>query len=388
MWLIKSEVDVDMNNDNLLDDNDDTLLNVEENDLLDDNINSMKDVVFKQNREVSWLKFNERILEEADDPTIPILERLKFVSIYATNLDEFFMVRVGSLLDKSLYTPNAIDNKSGMSPRDQLDTIYKITRRLNTKYDNSYKGVEAVLRTKKIFSLDYNELDNSEKKYVENYFMDSIYPILSPQIVDPHHPFPHLKNKSCYIACLLKKPDKNKKIYGIVPVPENIPDYIFLSGKGHRYIHTDTIVVEFIDDLFDGYKMVEKSLISVTRNADINPEDDPLNEDHDFRMQMKKMLHLRKRLAVVRLETRNKLGKDLTKYLCKELEIEEYQIYLVKAPLEMHYVFDLIDDITREGNRKLLYEPFEPVDAIAVPETDMMDLASKKDLIFHYPYVA
>lgn len=340
--------------------------------------------IFKQNREVSWLRFNERILEEADDMTIPILERLKFVSIYATNLDEFFMVRVGSLLDKSIYTPNAIDNKSGMDPKEQLDIIYEISRLLNDKYNNSYKDIEVALRTNGICSLDYNELDNDEQKYVRSYFEEAIYPVLSPQIIDPHHPFPHLKNKSLYIACLLSH--KDKKIYGIVPVPENIPEYVFLPGKYFRYIHVEKIIFEFIDDLFRTYQMTEKACISVTRNADITPEDDPLSENIDFRHQMKKLLHLRKRLAVVRLETNQKLGRDLSKYLCKQLDIDNYQIYLMTAPLEMHYVYDLLDDLTQIYNKNLLYKPFKAVETIKVPETDMMELASRRDLLLHYPY--
>lgn len=340
--------------------------------------------IFKQNREVSWLRFNERILEEANDVTIPILERLKFVSIYATNLDEFFMVRVGSLLDKSIYTPNAIDNKSGMDPKEQLDVIYEISRLLNDKYNNSYKDIEVELRTNGIYSLDYNELDNDEQKYVRSYFEEAIYPVLSPQIIDPHHPFPHLKNKALYIACLLIH--KDKKIYGIVPVPENIPEYVFLPGKYFRYIHVEKIIYEFIDVLFRTYQMKEKACISVTRNADITPEDDSLSENIDFRHQMKKLLHLRKRLAVVRLETNQKLGKDLSKYLCKQLDIDNYQIYLMTAPLQMHYVYDLLDELTQVCNKNLLYKPFKAVETIKVPETDMMELASRRDLLLHYPY--
>lgn len=372
----------------MVDDFDNTLdVNEEsDNNIFDGLVDVNNSKIFMQNREVSWLKFNERILEEADDPDIPILERLKFVSIYATNLDEFFMVRVGSLLDKSIYTPKSIDNKSCMSPRQQLDRIYEVTRKLNHKFNNSYRGVEAVLRTNNIYSLDYEELNSDEKKYVENYFQNSIYPILSPQIIDPHHPFPHLKSKAVYIACQLKDKEQDKKLYGIVPIPENMPAYIFLPSDRYRYIHVDKIIYKFVDNLFGTYKLQEKTIISVTRNADITPEDDSLHEDMDFRKQMKKMLHLRKRLAVVRLETSNKLRKEFKKYLCKELDIEDYQIYLMAAPLDMHYVYDVINDISKNDNKDLLYYPFEPIDKVEVPATDMMSLASSKDLLLHYPY--
>ena len=169
-------------------------------------------------------------------------------------------------------------------------------------------------------------------------------------------------------------------------MPENIPEYVFLPGKYFRYIHVEKIIFEFIDVLFRTYQMREKACISVTRNADITPEDDSLSENIDFRHQMKKLLHLRKRLAVVRLETNQKLGKDLSKYLCKQLDIDNYQIYLMTAPLQMHYVYDLLDELTQIYNKNLLYKPFKAVETIKVPETDMMELASRRDLLLHYPY--
>lgn len=344
-----------------------------------------ENLIFKQNREQSWLRFNQRILEEADDPTIPILDRLKFVSIYATNLDEFFMIRVGSLYDKSVYTPKTVDSKSGLTPGEQLSIIYDMVRMQNDGYNHSYLTIESVLRDKGISSLHYHELKSSEKKFVKTVFKESVYPILSPQIVDTHHPFPHLINKNLYIACMLKRKDKN--IFGIIPVPDKAPPVIFLPGEGHRYIPVERVILEYADELFDSYKMSEKSCISVTRNADITSEDDTNNENQDFRIHMKELLHLRKRLAVVRLETSKPLGKNFTEYLTHKLEICEKQIYIVSAPLRMNYVLGLIGMITETANKMLLYPAFTPVNSIA-SNTDMLSLVTKRDLLLHFPYVS
>lgn len=343
-------------------------------------------VTFKQNREISWLKFNQRVLQEANDTSVPELEKLKFVSIYCTNLDEFFMVRVGSLYDKSIYTPNSIDNKSGMTPAEQLDSIYKMAHDLNIEYNETYWNVEEELRDHEICSLSYEELENREKKFVKKYFNDNISPLLSPQIVDPHHPFPHLRNKSIYICCILKH--KSRKIFGIVPIPETLRPLIFLPGQAYRYIHVEKVILEFVDDIFESYEMIEKTCLCVTRNADISPDDDTYKENIDFRKQMRELLHLRKRLAVVRLETSTQLGTYFTKYLCQKLAIAEHQIYVITAPLRMEYAYGLVSTVTQDSNKDLIYPPFEPVNSKPNSNTNMIKLAGKKDLIFHYPYVS
>ncbi|MHB8065818.1 MAG: RNA degradosome polyphosphate kinase, partial [Ruminiclostridium sp.] len=189
---------------------------------------------FKQNRDLSWLKFNERVLEEAEDKTVPLWERLKFLAIFTSNLDEFFMIRVGSLFDMSIFNPAQIDNKSGMTSKEQLHKIYKQVDQLNDKRDQLFYEIESQLRLNGIYSLDYNELEVDEKKYIDKYYQDIICPILSPQIVDPLHPFPHLHNKVIHISALLKT--KGEIILGIIPIPTNLPDIVFLPGDDIRYI--------------------------------------------------------------------------------------------------------------------------------------------------------
>ena len=347
--------------------------------------NSLDELIkFKHKREISWLEFNKRVLEEAYDADIPILERLKFVSIYATNLDEFFMIRVGSLYDKSIYTPDVLDNKSGQTPAQQLNDIYKTVHSLKPYYNNAYRIVEDILRNNSIYSLDFHELSNTERTFVKNYFNEHLYPILSPQIVDPHHPFPHLRNKELYIACLLK--NKNKNIFGIVPIPEQVAQLIFIPGKDYMYIHVEKIILEYVDKIFGTYKMNEKTCISVTRNADITPDDDSIKEHIDFRNQMKELLHLRKKLAVVRLETNNKLSEYLLNYLCENLSISKDNVFETRTPLKMDYVFGLISRVTKKRHKDLLYPEFVPVNSIDTDNLDLLQFVSKKDLLFHYPY--
>lgn len=339
---------------------------------------------FKQDREISWLRFNRRILEEADDPGIPLLERLKFVSIYATNLDEFFMIRVGSLYDKSLYAPDSLDNKSGQTPGEQLTNVYKTVRSMNMDYNNSYLSIISELKQRDIIHLEIKDLGSSGVNHIRKYFFDTIYPILSPQIVDPHHPFPHLKNKGIYIACLMKHKDKN--ILGIIPVPEKLPPLLYLPGKATSYIHVEKIIMEFADTIFESYKMIEKTCLSVTRNADITPDDEVFENKDDFRKIMKKLLHIRKSLAVVRLECCTKISISFSDYLCKQLGIADNQIYVTKSPLNMEYVQGLIKQLDPKKEEGLLYPPFEPVLHPIFIKGNLINLVKGQDFLFHYPY--
>ncbi|NLC42776.1 MAG: polyphosphate kinase 1 [Clostridiales bacterium] len=345
-----------------------------------------ENLVYTQNRELSWLNFNERILEEAEDSFVPALERLKFVSIYATNLDEFFMVRVGSLYDKSIYTPLVEDNKSGMTPAQQLQKIYDRVRIINVRHNQAHMLVEFNLRSYGICNLNFNELDGSEKKYIKKLYQESIYPILSPQIVSPTHPFPHLDNKGIYVAVLLKH--KNKVIFGIVPVPKRLPPFIFLPSHDYRYIHVENIILEFVDTIFDTYEVIEKACICVTRNADISPDDDSHDENLDFRNKMKELLHLRKRLAIVRLETSKQLSTNFMKYLCDKFSIAETQVYTTQTPLKFNYVFPLIDHVTEKRNKNLIHEPLVPVNPTEDMNMDLISLMARKDVLLHYPYVS
>lgn len=340
---------------------------------------------FKQNRELSWLKFNERVLEEAEDVSVPLWERLKFLAIFTSNLDEFFMIRVGSLFDMSVVNPSQIDNKSELTPREQLNKIYKQVDQQYGKRDQVFYQIEKQLRSYGIFSLNYNELNIEEKKFIGNYYRDMISPILSPQIVDSHHPFPHLHNKVIHISALLK--DKGEYILGIIPVPSNLPELVFLPGDDLRYINIEKIIYEHINSVFEMYELEEKNYFCVTRNADISPDDEAYDMNLDFRFKMKKLLSKRKRLAIVRLETSHHLSHYFRQYLCEKFNISKNQIYKTKAPMNMGYAFSLSERFTDMQVRQLSYPTFNSIFPNRfLSNESIIKQVSKRDELLSYPY--
>ncbi|MDO5521356.1 MAG: polyphosphate kinase 1 [bacterium] len=339
---------------------------------------------YTQNRELSWLKFNERVLEEATDKTVPLLERLKFISIFTSNLDEFFMVRVGSLYDMKEVDPTCEDKRSGMTPGQQLMQIYKSVTQLNELRESVFTGVEKQLRLRGVSGLLYSELEKEEKDYVMEYYKAAIEPVLSPQIVDTHHPFPHLDNKSLYIGSLLKK--KKGYLFGIIPVPKVLPEILVLPGSELRYILTENIIYQFVTSIFSMFEVVESTKLCVTRNADINLEDENYADEIDFRNKMKLLLKKRKRLSVVRLEVSEYISKELEGYFCNRFGIEPYQIMVCKAPMNMSYVFSLESKLDQMKKRNLLYKPFKPVKPLIDNNTSIIRSISKKDVMLSYPY--
>ena len=269
---------------------------------------------YTQNRELSWLRFNQRVLEEAQDLSVPLLERMKFVSIFTSNLDEFFMIRVGSLYDMAALGDEHPDSKSGMTPREQLDKIYEAVAPLYKERDKTYSQIKKQLHPYGVCGLSFKELEQSEKKYIKTYFKEQVLPVLSPQIVDTNHPFPHLLNKEIYVIANLKMGDKS--MLGIVPVPQFISDIVYLPGHDIRYIRMEKVIMEYLNLIFEHYEVSDKNYICVTRNADIAPDDEAHADDDDFRHIMQETLHKRRRMAVVRLEVAESLSKELEKDLC------------------------------------------------------------------------
>ena len=263
-------------------------------------VKMMNDISYTQNRELSWLQFNERVLGEACDLSVPLYERLKFVSIFESNLDEFYMIRVGSLLDLSYIKGAHVDNKSGLTPTEQLKKIFKATAPLYKRKDQVFLEIEKELREHDIYNTTIRELDGKDRKFIDQYFKNIILPVLSPQIVDLHHPFPHLTNKSLHIVVMIKNDEKLS--FGFIPVPQSLPNVVFLPGENVRYILMEKIIYEYAEQILSMFNLVDKTIISVTRNADISPEDEEFDDDDDYRHHMKKILKKRKRLAPVRLE--------------------------------------------------------------------------------------
>jgi len=342
------------------------------------------DISFTQNRELSWLKFNKRVLEEANDDTVPLFEKLKFVSIFTSNLDEFFMIRVGSLLDMALINDDHIDNKSGMTADEQLREIFRAVPALYEKKDRIFFRLEQQLARYGIERLFPEKLKDGELKFTKEYFETYILPVLSPQIIDTHHPFPHLENKSINIVVTLKT--KSESRFGIIPVPKSVPRMVFLPDE-MKFLLLEDIIICFAEKIFEMYHIAEKSVISVTRNADINPDDEAFGFEEDYRLHMKKVLKKRARLSSVRLEIQGGAGVPITEYLCEKLMIKRNQMFRCDSPLDMSYVYSLEEKIPASTKSRITYRPFEP----CIPSTVNMNesilrQALRKDMLLNYPY--
>ena len=340
---------------------------------------------YTQNRELSWLKFNQRVLEEAQDPDVPLLERMKFVAIFTSNLDEFFMIRVGSLYDMASLKEMELDRRSKMTPKEQLERIYEAVEPLYKERDKTYSEIKKRLSPYGICGLSFKELQDPEKKYVKKYFKEQILPVLSPQIVDRNHPFPHLLNKEIYVIASLKR--GNQKLFGLVPVPTYLSEILLLPGHDIRYIRMEKILMEYLEIIFDKYEVSDKNYICVTRNGDISPDDEALDINEDFRNLMKKTLSKRRKMAVVRLETANPLTENMERYFCDRFCITPKQIFRTKMPMKLSYIFSVAEKVPEHMRRTLIYEPFVPQKSAMVDEeTSMIRQIRKKDILLSYPY--
>ena len=339
---------------------------------------------YTQNRELSWLRFNERVLEEARDENVPLMERMKFVAIFTSNLDEFFMIRVGSLYDMAAVDGKKIDSRSGMTPRQQLEAIYRAVAPLYKERDKTYADIKKQLTPYGVCGLGFKELEQQEKKYVKKYFKEQILPVLSPQIVDANHPFPHLLNKEIYVVAQLKQ--EGNSMLGIVPVPQYIPDVLYLPGNDIRYIRMEKVILEYLELVFERYEVSDKNYICVTRNADISPDDEMFADNGDFRRVMQETLHKRRRMAVVRLETASPLSKEMEKFFCEKFKISPECIFRTKMPMKLGFIFAIADKLPEAMKRSLTDSPFTPQPSASLAEGRVMAQGKRKDVLLSYPY--
>lgn len=344
--------------------------------------------IYTQNRELSWLAFNERVLAEAADESVPILERLKFASIFTSNLDEFFMIRVGSLWDLKGIEPERHDSRSNMTPEEQLHAIYAAVRPLYRTREAVCVGLERLLRRYGISRLEWSELTGSEKKFCQRYFRAEVEPIISPQIVDTHHPFPHLKNNVLHIGAWVKY--HSRDVFGVIPLPDVLPSVLFLPcDDGLRYIHMEELLLHHTEDIFSNYDVRAKCVFRVTRNADINPEDEAfdMDENEDFRKKMKKALRQRTRLAPVRLELSERIGGSFLDYLKDRLPVMDEQIYFTSAPLRLDYAFSLAGKLPDDKRRSLTYPEFRPCRTAGLRSGEsMIKQISRADRLLSFPF--
>ncbi len=342
---------------------------------------------FTQNRELSWLRFNERVLCEAMDNTVPLLERLKFISIFSSNLDEFFMVRVGSLYDLNYIEPKQIDKKSGMTPLEQMDAIYEAVRPLYLKKTQYYEHLQKELKKHNIENCSFDMLSQEQRKEVKQFFLHHIKPILSPLVISSHNPFPHLENKKIYILVALKL--KNKETVGIIPIPSSVPPVLYLKGEGIHYIYTEDILLAYTEYVFNDYEIIEKCYLRVTRNADINFDDadDTYDLNEDFRTIMKSALKKRKRLAPVRLEMSKQIGQKLKVYLYDKLSLSEKSTYITDVPMALPEVFEIGRKLPNRQQRMLEYPNIVPkVPKNILPSESMLKQIRERDILISYPF--
>lgn len=337
------------------------------------------------NRELSWLKFNVRVLEEARDSSVPLCERLLFSQIFQSNLDEFFMIRVGSLTDRVLVDDNKEDNKTGMTPKEQLEAIYKRVRELVPIKDETYFDTVKELEKIGVEHVKISSLTPEEEGYLRAYFNSEIRPLISPQVVDKRHPFPFLKNKEIYAVTHLES--KNSVKLGIIPAGGSFPRIIPLPDKSRfRFLLAEDVIIHYCGSVFENYRLLDKALIRITRNADINMEEGLYDHEVDLRQVMEELLKKRKKLAPVRLEISGKLGKEAVEYLCRQLELSGEQISECTAPLDMGFIFSLRNRIEK-AHPEMFFEPVSPrLPATISPNIPMIQQILRRDIMLSYPY--
>ena len=342
---------------------------------------------YTQNRELSWLQFNARVLAEAEDENVPLLERFKFLAIFTSNLDEFFMIRVGSLCDMAAVDKGHTDSKSGLTAKEQLHLIYKAVEPLYARRDAAFSDVDSKLSAIGLRRLTMDSLAPDEQKYIKRYFKDIIAPVLSPQIVDSHHPFPHLEGKVLHIAALLSH--KKTERLGLLPVPASLPPVVFLPETPSRYILTEDILLAYADHVFEMYDVLEKAVLCVTRNADIQVDDETFGvEGGDFRKKMEKLLRQRRRMAVVRVEISRPISDHFKEHFRSRFEVSDAQIFLSRtAPLKLGYAFSLGEHLPEKKRAFLSDAPFTPQQpAMLSAGQSLLKAALQRDILLSYPY--
>ncbi len=340
------------------------------------------------NRELSWLKFNERVLEEANDKATPIGERLMFSSIFSSNLDEFFMVRVGSLHDKMLIDDNDRDGKTLMRPSEQIDAVLSRVKLLSELQDKSFEKICSSLENKGIKKINPEKASKNDKEFIDKFFKHEISPFLSPLVVDSRHPFPFLNGKGIYATASLKS--KNGTLLGIVGTSGVFKRVIILPPtEKHkvRYMLAEDLIISKIHKLFPDYEVCSKALLRVTRNADIDVNEALYDHELDFRAIMSELIKKRKKLCAVRLQLSALLDDNSIGVLKKKLDIHKSQIFIQSSPLDMSFIGDLIDILRDKKMSELFYEPYTPQKSIMVNDNlPMISQIDKRDIFLSYPY--
>ena len=357
------------------------------------------------NRELSWLEFNRRVLSESLNPKIPLMERLKFLSIYFSNLDEFFMVRVGSLHDQSIVEPNKLDDKTGLNAAGQIDAILKKVAEINPIAERAWESIKQQMRAQDIDLMDTQHLNKLDEQIVQKYFAENIRPLLSPQIIDRQHPYPFLKNKEQFVLTVLenkeKEKDKDKSKdksqtkgdslqLGIVPFSHLPPYFIFTLNQRRRVLFTADIILYCAQKLYGKQKVVEKHIMRVTRNADISVDEGLYDFDIDFRGVMEEMLKKRRRLDVVRLQFSSMPGERVVNFLCKKFKVTPACFLVQSIPLDFSFGFALPSALDPHKEEKSWFyheaKPFVPVDFAKGDAGGAINYLQNHDMLLSFPF--
>ena len=336
------------------------------------------------NRELSWLKFNERVLEEAENPEVPLCERMTFVSIYQSNLDEFFRVRVGSLQDQMLISKEIRENKTKMTSAEQIRAIIKEVKKLNQRKDKAYEKLMKKIEDYGITFINHASAKSDEKKFLEKYFMKEIMPLSSPTIVSKRQPFPFLKNGEIYAVVVLETRNKKERI-GIIPCSNNmLARMVELPGGKGRYMLIEELILHYIGKVFKGYKVKGKSLLKVVRNADIDA-DAAYDEDLDYREFMEDLMKQRKKLSPVRIDLSREMDETVVDALCRYLDVTPDRVFRSEAPLDVSFVFQVQDLLRR--NTELFYEKHVPQKSPEFKDgQSILQQITQEDKLLSYPY--
>lgn len=350
-----------------------------------------RDFSYTQNRELSWLRFDNRVLDEAFDESVPLFERLKFVSIFESNLDEFLMVRVGGLSDLAELKKQPVDNKSNMTASEQVDAVMAEMPGLLTRWESIFKNIEGKLDTLGVHRARVDSLTPEERTFVTRYFQAYVSPVISPLVIDPRHPFPNLRNGALYLACGLDGVTDEESLLGLIEIPASMNRVVEIpSPTGtYSYILLEDVILACLDSCFGSYKPLDRALIRVTRNADIDPDGEGVEEEEDYRQHMKRILKKRLRLQPVVLAVSGSLEKPTLKTIRKALELSRRSVFTCDIPLNLGYVFGIEGKIPEHLRNELLFTPFKPQPN---PTIDMSrsirEQVLQHDKLLFYPYEA
>lgn len=350
-----------------------------------------RDFSYTQNRELSWLRFDNRVLDEAFDETVPLFERLKFVSIFESNLDEFLMVRVGGLSDLAELKKQPVDNKSNMTASEQVDAVMAEMPGLLTRWESIFKSIEGKLDTLGIHRARIDSLTPEERTFVTRYFQAYVSPVISPLVIDPRHPFPNLRNGALYLACGLDGATDEESLLGLIEIPASMNRVVEIpSPTGtYSYILLEDVILACLDSCFGSYKPLDRALIRVTRNADIDPDGEGVEEEEDYRQHMKRILKKRLRLQPVVLAVSGSLEKATLKTIRKALELSRRSVFTCDIPLNLGYVFGIEGKIPEHLRNELLFTPFKPQPNPTIDMTrSIREQVLQGDKLLFYPYEA